>query len=183
MFQAKVFVFAFVDPDAGALVGHNVYLFIARAAEISEEKNTQGIDPVSWNVELQVAGLAYDGKEVSRPARLTLVQIRAGLLPAGVGASVDVLCVCTEEVRRMLEPPGLCKLPRDEVKPAARRARVRCTGSEWEEAFHHLSELGLLEPLCDQGVKNGAGGMVLNGRFGVKKPNNFMNDQPSSATQ
>eukprot|EP00973_Karenia_brevis_P084112 11670639-Karenia_brevis.AAC.1 len=76
---------------------HKVYLVIARAAEISVEKSTQGIDPVSWNEELQKAGLGYDGEEVSRPARLTLVQIKAGLLPAEVGASVDVLCVCTEE--------------------------------------------------------------------------------------
>eukprot|EP00973_Karenia_brevis_P062440 8683597-Karenia_brevis.AAC.1 len=62
----------------------------------------------------------------------------------------------------MLEPPGLCKLPRNEVKPAERRARVRCTGSEWEEVIHRLSKLGLLEPLCDQDVMKGAGEMVLN---------------------
>eukprot|EP00971_Amphidinium_carterae_P085673 1695392-Amphidinium_carterae.2 len=54
-----------------------------------------------WIGILKSASVTYEGEEVQRAETMTLEQIRPGLPPKGVTATIDILECCSPRVREM----------------------------------------------------------------------------------
>ena len=112
--------------------------------------------------------LVEDGSQVVQKARpLTLEQVLPVPSPDH-GGLVNILEVVDERLKRRLERP---ELRLKEVFEEIPTPQVMCSDSEWEKVVLAMYERHLVTPVTRKPVVEGK--PVLNGAFGVVKPDRF----------
>ena len=99
-----------------------------------------------WGEKIRSISVGYSGELVEKAQWLTLDQILPGLPPEGKSACVELVDLCSGQVRKCLEDPFLVLKPleHDMVLP---KARVLCADSEWLKIGKELVRRGLARPL------------------------------------
>ena len=122
-----------------------------------------------WQEELKKKKVSYEGCEVSLPQKLTLAQIKPGLPPKGVAASIPAERLASGIVRECLLDPSLVMRPRGERAAAPYRAQVWADDADWEEIVAYLYEIGIVGFIPEGDIAVVDGELILNGGFGVEK--------------
>ena len=133
---------------------------------------------VPWSSRLPNMSVSYSGEIVDKARWLTFAQVLPGLPPAGLGGSLSACEFCDPWVRRHLECPSLSRIPDCEVPLPLPHAVVRATQDHWNVIAKELVDRGIATviPECDVATVNGE--KVLNGAFGVVKPNRWVDGKP-----
>ena len=121
-----------------------------------------------WESELEVLRVSYTGEVVQKARPLTLEQVLPGLPSPDHGGLVNILEVVDERLKRRLERPELLL---KEVFQEIPTPQVMCSDSEWEKVVLAMYERHLVTPVTRKPVVEGK--PVLNGAFGVVKPDRF----------
>ena len=133
---------------------------------------------VPWSVRLPSMSVSYSGEVVDKARWLTFAQVLPGLPPPGLGGSLSACDFCDPWVRRHLERPDLSRIPDHLVPLPLPRAVVRATQKEWDTIAKELVSRGIATVIPEQDVATVNGEKVLNGAFGVVKPNRWIDGQP-----
>ena len=121
-----------------------------------------------WEQELGQLRVSYTGEVVEKAQPLTLEQILPGLPTPYHGGLVDILEVVDEKVRQRLLRPDLMLR---EVIEEVPQPRVMCDDMEWPRVVKAMYERHLVVPVSTRPSVRGE--PVLNGAFGVVKPDKF----------
>ena len=148
---------------------------LGQAADVFLERNTWHLEMKGWKEELRMRKIGYDGEEVGLPHSLTLEQIKPGLPPPGVAASLDALRFATGEVREVLMDPFRLLKPLAEWDEAPRQSKIWSSEEDFERIADYLLELGILEEVSMEEaeeivIRDDRGRPVRHGMFGVEKP-------------
>eukprot|EP00971_Amphidinium_carterae_P304822 6057373-Amphidinium_carterae.5 len=131
------------------------------------ELNGGSLTPEDWSETLKSASVSYEGEEAQRAEAMTLEQIRPGLPPNGVAATIDILGFCSPRVREMLLDETKLILPEAESKWEWQTPAIRAARDEWQCITEELWKLGLVRPIDETQVWRCERILVLNGAFGV----------------
>ena len=112
--------------------------------------------------------MSYSGEVVQKARPLTLEQILPGLPSPDHGGLVDILEVVDEKLQMRLKRPDLMLREAFDDIPTP---KVMCSDEEWEKVVVALHERHLVTPVERNPVVDGKA--VLNGAFGVVKPDRF----------
>ena len=129
---------------------------------------------VPWDGKLDSLSINYTGDVVEKANWLTGAQVIPGLPPEGFGGSLNAVDFCSPWVRKHLEDPSLTRLPDEEVAGELPYATVHATHSEWEKIAVQLVRRGVAIVLEEDEIERFRGKPILNGAFGVSKPNKFV---------
>ena len=121
-----------------------------------------------WESELEALRVPYTSEVVQKARPLTLEQVLPGLPSPNHGGLVNILEVVDEKLKRRLERPELMLREVFEEIPTP---QVMCSDSEWEKVVLAMYERHLVTPVSRKPVVGGK--PVLNGAFGVVKPDKF----------
>ncbi len=133
---------------------------------------------VPWSDRLPLMSVSYSGEIVDKARWLTFSQVLPGLPPAGLGGSLDACAFCDPWVRRHLECPSLSRIPDHEVPLPLPHAVVRATQDHWDVIAKELVDRGIATVIPEEDVATVNGEKVLNGAFGVVKPNRWIDGKP-----
>ena len=133
---------------------------------------------VPWSSRLPSMSVSYSGEIVDKARWLTFAQVLPGLPPAGLGGSLSACEFCDPWVRRHLECPSLSRIPDGEVPLPLPHAVVRATQDHWDVIAKELVDRGIATVIPEQDVATVNGEKVLNGAFGVVKPNRWVDGKP-----
>ncbi len=124
------------------------------------------------DIERELHGLksSYGGQAIKIPHKVTAEQIEHGLPPEGAGGKIDVLQVATGAVRKWLEDPNLALKPQSEWPSEPPRAKVFCDKAELNKVMCLLWRRGVVEAIDDNHVFTALGKQMLQGMFGVERP-------------
>eukprot|EP00438_Fugacium_kawagutii_P022919 Skav229978 [mRNA] locus=scaffold372:377191:382604:+ [translate_table: standard] len=122
-----------------------------------------------WSQELEKLKISYGGEVTEKARPLTLEQILPGLPSVEHGGLVDLLEVVDEKMQKKLLHPE--HMVREDIPEEIPRPQVMCGDDEWEKIVKALYERKLVEPIEQHPVVQGE--KVLNGAFGVVKPDRF----------
>jgi hypothetical protein len=89
------------SPAQGLALGR-----LGQAAESLLQMNKRDLRAIEWAEELKSRRIDYSMNEISTPHKLTVEQIKPGLPPKGVAASVDASELAVGEIREILLNPG-----------------------------------------------------------------------------
>ena len=121
-----------------------------------------------WDQELGKLRVSYTGEVVEKAMPLTYEQIWPGLPTPHHGGLVDILEVVDEKLKaRLLRPDLMLREITEEIP----RPRVLCEDTEWPRVVKALWERNLVTPVQTRPTVQGV--PVLNGAFGVIKPEKF----------
>ena len=120
-----------------------------------------------WDKKMKQARISYHGEIVAKAEPLELDRVLASLPPEGFGGVVDILDVCDEPVRSLLEDPHNLLLADEDLPKTIPRPKVRVMDGEWEKLARALFERGIVAPTEDIITVEGVD--VTNGLFGVEK--------------
>ena len=121
-----------------------------------------------WEHELGKLKVSYTGEVVEKAQPLTLEQILPGLPTPHHGGLVDILEVVDERLKKKLLRPDLL---RREVFEQVPKPQVMCDEGEWPKVVKAMYDRHLVIPVSTRPVVRGE--PVLNGAFGVIKPDKF----------
>ena len=144
----------------------SVKVFVDDVSETAE-KLVKAPDSGDWNQRLEKMRISYHGEVVEKSQSLTLEQILPGLPPPGFGGKVPL--VCEGEVKRMLLHPEEALLEGLDLPEEFPKPRVMADTEEWEKIGAELYRRGLVRPVEQCAKLDGV--KILNGAFGVVKPN------------
>eukprot|EP00438_Fugacium_kawagutii_P024621 Skav207650 [mRNA] locus=scaffold2758:77333:83766:+ [translate_table: standard] len=137
------------------------------------EKPDQGGVPrtpeTPWAGELSKLRVSYTGEVVEKARPLTLEQVLPGLPSPAHGGLVNILEVVDEKLARKLERPDL--LLRECIPELVPEPQVMCGDIEWGKVAKAMYDRNLVTPVDQYPVIDGK--PVLNGAFGVVKPEKF----------
>eukprot|EP00438_Fugacium_kawagutii_P016319 Skav222801 [mRNA] locus=scaffold1419:399983:408357:+ [translate_table: standard] len=125
-----------------------------------------------WKEELAKLRVSYTGEVVEKAMPLTLSQILPGLPSPDHGGLVNILEVVDEKLARKLERPDLLVKPL--VPDYVPEPNVMCGDIEWGKVAKALYERHLVAPV--ERYPRVGDAPVLNGAFGVVKPDKFTED-------
>ena len=94
--------------------------------------------------------------------------------PVGKGGCLDASQFCSSEVRGHLLNAELSRLPDDQVPPVLPHAVVRATQREWNVIAAEMVQRGVACVIEEGDIATYKGQKVLNGAFGVVKPNRWV---------
>ena len=138
-------------------------------------KGPNVVRPVApWKEKLPGLSINYTGDVVEKAKWLTGAQVIPGLPPEGFGGSLEAAEFCSPWVRRHLEDPSLTRLDDSEVAGELPFATVHATQEEWEKIAVQLVQRGVAVVLEEEEIELFRGQPILNGAFGVTKPNKFI---------
>ena len=138
-------------------------------------KGPNVVRPVTpWKEKLPGLSINYTGDVVEKAKWLTGAQVIPGLPPEGFGGSLEAAEFCSPWVRRHLEDPSLTRLDDSEVAGELPSATVHATQEEWEKIAVQLVQRGVAVVLEEEEIELFRGQPILNGAFGVTKPNKFV---------
>ena len=124
-----------------------------------------------WKDELKKLRVSYTGEVIEKAAPLSLKQVLPGLPSVDHGGLVDILKVVDKKMRRKLQnPKGML---RADVIGDIPKPRVMCEQGEWNELVKAMYERRLVKPVSAYPKVEGV--PVLNGAFGVSKPDKMGN--------
>ena len=124
-----------------------------------------------WKDELKKLRVSYSGEVVEKAGPLTLAQVLPGLPSAEHGGLVNILDVVDDKMRKKLENP--LAMLRSDIMEEIPKPRVMCEQEEWNSLEKAMAERKLIRPPSYPKVDGKA---VLNGAFGVTKPDKFTSD-------
>lgn len=127
-----------------------------------------------WSDRLPTLSVNYTGDVVEKARWLTGAQVIPGLPPEGFGGSLNAVDFCTPWVRKHLEDPSLTRLDDSEVAGELPFATVHASHEEWEQIAVQLVQRGVAVVLEEEEIQTFKGRPILNGAFGVTKPNKFV---------
>ena len=133
---------------------------------------------VPWSDRLPQLSVSYSGEIVDKARWLTFAQVQPGLPPVGLGGSLPACDFCDPWVRKHLESPELSRIPDHQVPLPLPHAVVRATQAEWDVIAKELVDRGIATVIPEQDVATLNGEKVLNGAFGVVKPNRWVDNKP-----
>eukprot|EP00438_Fugacium_kawagutii_P004694 Skav217774 [mRNA] locus=scaffold1782:124:5579:+ [translate_table: standard] len=125
-----------------------------------------------WKEELAKLRVSYTGEVVEKAMPITLAQILPGLPSPAHGGLVNILEVVDEKLSRRLERPDL--LVKQQIPDFVPEPNVMCGDIEWQKVAKALYERHLVAPV--ERYPRVADVPVLNGAFGVVKPEKFTDD-------
>ena len=131
---------------------------------------------VSWGSRIGSLSVSYVGEVVEKARWLTWAQVEPGLPPVGKGGCLDASEFCGKEVRGHLLNPELSRLPDDQVPDELPHAVVRATQNEWNTIAAEMVQRGVACVIEENDIATFRGQKVLNGAFGVVKPNRWVGD-------
>jgi len=121
-----------------------------------------------WENDLGQLRVSYTGEVVEKAMPLTYEQIWPGLPTPHHGGLVDILEVVDEKLKARLLRPELMLREITEEIPCP---QVMCSDEEWPRVVKALWERNLVAPVQTRPTVQGV--PVLNGAFGVIKPEKF----------
>ena len=127
-----------------------------------------------WGRKLGDVRISYHGEVVDKAQGLTLEQIRPGLPPGGYGGSVPLVELCEGELRRRLMDPESNLLEEEDLPADIPAPRVHALPEQWHLIARELYDRGLVEPVEEPLMIKGKA--LVNGAFGVVKPNKHLPD-------
>ena len=130
----------------------------------------------SWGSRIGSLSVSYVGEVVEKARWLTRAQVEPGLPPAGKGGCLDAAEFCGKEVRGHLLNAELSRLPDDQVPHELPHAVVRATQKEWNIIAAEMVQRGVACVIEEDDIATYKGQKVLNGAFGVVKPNRWVGD-------
>ena len=143
-------------------------VFVDDVSETSE-KLVKAPDCSDWDAKIEKMRISYHGEVVEKAQPLTLEQILPGLPPPGFGGKVPLVELCEGEVRRLLLHPEEALLEGLDLPVKMPKPKVMAEDEEWEKIGAELYFRGLVRPVEQCAQLDGR--RILNGAFGVVKPN------------
>ena len=132
---------------------------------------------VSWGSRIGSLSVSYVGEvDVEKARWLTWAQVEPGLPPVGKGGCLEASEFCGREVRGHLLNAELSRLPDDQVPDELPHAVVRATQNEWNTIAAEMVQRGVACVIEEDDIATFKGQKVLNGAFGVVKPNRWVGD-------
>lgn len=123
-----------------------------------------------WGEFIRSKQLDYDGSEVHKALPLRWLELKPGMPPAGVAASVKVAEHVDDDIRDFLSDPEANLLPRKQWPSSVPHAKVQVEKPEdWYEIAQETYQLGILSPIRKREIFCVDGELVLNGAFAVEK--------------
>ena len=129
---------------------------------------------VPWSERIGQLSVSYVGEVVEKARWLTWCQVEPGLPPVGKGACLDAVDFCDPEVRAHLLDAEISRLPDDQIPHELPHAVVRATQQEWNVIAAEMVQRGVARVIEEGDIATFRGQKVLNGAFGVVKPNRWV---------
>ena len=129
---------------------------------------------VSWSSRMGQLSVSYVGEVVEKARWLSWKQVEPGLPPSGKGGCLEAADFCDPEVRAHLLDAELSRLPDDQVPHELPHAVVRATQQEWNVIAAEMVQRGVACVIEEDDIATFRGEKVLNGAFGVVKPNRWV---------
>lgn len=127
-----------------------------------------------WSSRIADLSVSYVGEVVEKARWLSWKQVEPGLPPVGLGASLNAVDFCAGHVKDHLLDAELSRLPDELVPSPLPHAVVRATQNEWDAIAAQLVQRGVARVIEEDQIARHNGELVLNGAFGVVKPNKFV---------
>lgn len=131
---------------------------------------------VPWSMRISDLTVTYGGEVAEKARWLSLRQIEPGLPPLGKGGLLFAPNFCDGWVSRHLNDAELSRKSDDEVLSPLPFAVVRCVQSEWDKIAVELVKRGVARTMDPADIATFQGQPILNGAFGVVKPNKWVGD-------
>ncbi len=131
---------------------------------------------VPWSRRLPEISIGYGGDVVEKARWLTWDQVAPGLPPVGKGGLLFAPDFCDDWVARHLLDAELSRLDDSQTPCPLPHAVCRCTQSEWDKIACELVKRGVAAVIDESDIAVSNGEMILNGAFGVTKPNKWVGD-------
>ena len=174
---------SFAQEKVLGLLSVDAFHFVLRGIKVSPKVSPSSsccfekVPEVPWSEKLPDMSISYTGEVVEKARWLTTEQILPGLPPKGLGGSLEAVQFCDSWVRAHLEQPSLSRLKDSEVGVLP-HAVVRATQKHWEGIAQELVSRGIACVIPESEIATCKGQLVLNGAFGVVKPNKWVGDKP-----
>ena len=131
---------------------------------------------VPWRSRIADLSVGYTGEVVEKARWLTWAQVEPGLPPVGKGGILFAPDFCDGWVAEHLTNADLSRIPDELIKEELPYATVRATQQEWNRIGREMVERGVACVIEPHEVATCNGKMILNGAFGVIKPNKWVGD-------
>ncbi len=131
---------------------------------------------VPWRSRIADLSVGYTGEVVEKARWLTWAQVEPGLPPVGKGGALYAPDFCDGWVSEHLTNAALSRIPDELIKEDLPFATVRATQQEWNRIGREMLERGVACVMEPHEVARCNGEMILNGAFGVIKPNKWVGD-------
>lgn len=138
---------------------------------ISEVKTEVSYDETICALKLKK--VSYTGEEISQPFPVSVEQIKKGLPPVGHGGSIPVVDFLKGRTKFLVLNPEETLLPEEKREPIPLQAKVHIQRGQEVAVFELLRERGIIRWVPEETVFCTPRGPVLNGLFGVVKPNKY----------
>ena len=143
-------------------------VFVDDTSETTD-KLVKAPDSGDWDSKIDKMRISYHGEVVEKAQALTLEQILPGLPPPGFGGKVPLVELCEGEVQHLLLHPEEALLEGLDLPQKMPKPKVMADEEEWERIGGELFRRGLVRPVEHCAQLDGK--KILNGAFGVVKPN------------
>ena len=148
--------------------------YVIDSKDATSGKGVPRTPMADWENRIKDARISYHGEVVMKAEELEYERVLPSLPPEGFGGVVDILSLCEDPVRRLLQDPKLCVLPEEELPQVIPRPRVRVKSGDWKRLARSLYERGILVPTAE--IISLRGEPVKNGLFGVEKAGKNLED-------
>ena len=129
---------------------------------------------VGWSEKISDLSVSYVGEVVEKARWLSWPQVVPGHPPPKLGGSLLATDFCSGAVKDHLLDAELSRLPDELVPDPLPHAVVRATQAEWDCIAAQLVQRGVACVIERDQIARHKGELVLNGAFGVVKPNKFV---------
>ena len=123
--------------------------------------------------DLKLKKVSYTGEEISQPFPVSVEQIKKGLPPVGHGGSIPAVDFLKGRTTFLVLNPEETLLPEEKREPIPLQAKVHIQKGQEVAVFELLRERGIIRWVPEETVYCTPRGPVLNGLFGVIKPNKY----------
>lgn len=127
-----------------------------------------------WSQRISDLSVSYVGEVIEKARWLSWKQVEPGLPPVGLGGSLDAVEFCSGHVKDHLLDAELSRWPDELVPQQLPHAVVRATQREWDAIAAQLVQRGVARVIEEDQIARHKGELILNGAFGVIKPNKFV---------
>eukprot|EP00438_Fugacium_kawagutii_P030575 Skav232830 [mRNA] locus=scaffold2600:52216:56365:+ [translate_table: standard] len=137
------------------------------------------VDPQELKAEMDKKRVSYTGEELSQPEQLSIEQVLPGLPPTKHGGAIPVTDWVDGRCRYYLENPEECLLEEFPENLPKLQGKIHLPKHEEIDFAKMLVDRGICRWIRSEKVLRVKGREVLNGMFGVVKPNKFVGSDAS----
>lgn len=132
---------------------------------------------VPWRSRISDLSVGYTGEVLEKARWLSWAQVEPGLPPVGKGGLLWAPDFCDGWVAEHLNNANLSRIPDELIENDLPYATVRATQKEWNKIGSEMVKRGVACIIEPGDVATFKGKMILNGAFGVIKPNKWVGDR------